>query len=127
LNLGVDDKRSPFALQMSAERQLSTDENQKKRMALFPGRSLQYPLALKCCGGFLWRWGASCPVYRFYIFEKDNHAAAPPRIYDLPNDAAALEAARTINGSTVEIWCHTKKIGRFNPHGQSPGDVRFRG
>jgi len=61
------------------------------------------------------------PVYRFYIFEKSAHVAAPPKIYDLPNDGAAIEAARTINGYAVEVWCHTKKIGRLNPRGQ-PSD-----
>src|SRR5215471_1654138 len=58
--------------------------------------------------------GCAVPIYRFYIFEKDALIAAPPKIYDLSNDAAALEAARTINGHAVEVWCHTKKIGRLN-------------
>jgi hypothetical protein len=58
------------------------------------------------------------PIYRFYIFEKDALVAAPPKIYDLPNDAAALEAARTINGHAVEVWCNKRKIGRLNPHDQ---------
>jgi hypothetical protein len=58
--------------------------------------------------------GCAVPVYRFYIFEKNDHLSAPPKIYDLPSDAAALEAARTINGHAVEVWCHTRKVGRLD-------------
>lgn len=65
------------------------------------------------------------PVYRFYIFEKNAHVAAPPKIYDLPNNAAALEAARTINESAVEVWCHTKKIVRLEAHDQPSSDVAY--
>jgi hypothetical protein len=65
------------------------------------------------------------PTYRFYIFE-DTHVAAPPRIYELPNNAAALEAARTINGCAVEVWRYTKKIARLNPLGKRQGDADHR-
>ena len=67
--------------------------------------------------------GCAVPIYRFYIFEKDALIAAPPKIYDLSNDAAALEAARTINGYAVEVWCHTKKIGRLNPAGHPTSEA----
>jgi len=66
------------------------------------------------------------PVYRFYVFEKNVDVAAPPKIYELPSNAAALEAARTINGSSVEIWCHTKKIGRLNPPNQTRVEADHR-
>jgi len=65
------------------------------------------------------------PTYRFYIFEK-THVAAPPKIYELPNNAAALEAARTINGCAVEVWCYTKKIARLIPSGQQQSDPNYR-
>jgi len=65
------------------------------------------------------------PTYRFYIFEK-THVAAPPKIYELPNNAAALEAAKTIKGCAVEIWCYTKKIARLNRPGQVQIDTNAR-
>jgi hypothetical protein len=65
-------------------------------------------------------------MYRFYVFEKNAHVAAPPKIYELPNNAAALEAARTINDCAVEVWCHTKKIGRLNPRGHPLGEADHR-
>jgi hypothetical protein len=66
------------------------------------------------------------PKYRFYIFEKNAHVAAPPKIYGLLNNAAALEAASTIHECSVEIWCHTRKIGRLDPHGQPTSKADHR-
>jgi hypothetical protein len=56
-------------------------------------------------------------LYRFYVFEKDGHIIAqPPKIYELPNDAAALKQAKLIiDDRAIEIWRYTSKIGRLNP------------
>lgn len=56
-------------------------------------------------------------LYRFYIFEKEGHIIAqPPAIYELPNDAAALQQAKKIiDDRAIEIWRYTSKIGRLNP------------
>lgn len=56
-------------------------------------------------------------LYRFYIFEKEGHIITqPPAIYELPNDAAALQQAKKIIGDrAIEIWRYTSKIGRLNP------------
>ena len=59
------------------------------------------------------------PVYRFYIFEKEGHIIKqPPKLYELPNDAAALNRAKMIiDDRAIEIWRYTSKIGRLNPRG----------
>ena len=55
-------------------------------------------------------------VYRFYIFEKNEHVAAPPTIYELPDDAAALKLAKKIiDHRPIEIWRYTSKVARLNP------------
>jgi hypothetical protein len=55
-------------------------------------------------------------VYRFYIFEKNDHVAAPPTIYELPDDAAALkQAKKIIDDRPIEIWRYTSKVARLNP------------
>jgi hypothetical protein len=56
-------------------------------------------------------------LYRFYIFEKEGHIITqPPIIYELPNDAAALQQAKKIiDDRAIEIWRYTSKIGRLNP------------
>jgi len=56
-------------------------------------------------------------VYRFYIFEKEGHIISqPPKIYELPNDAAALrQGKKIIDDRVIEIWRYTSKIGRLNP------------
>jgi hypothetical protein len=56
-------------------------------------------------------------LYRFYIFEKEGHIISqPPKIYELPNDAAALrQAKKIIDDRVIEIWRYTSKIGRLNP------------
>jgi hypothetical protein len=58
-------------------------------------------------------------LYRFYIFEKEGHIVAqPPKIYELPNDAAALKQAKKIvDDRAIEIWRYTSKIGRLYPRG----------
>jgi hypothetical protein len=70
------------------------------------------------CGCFAF-FGGGCAVslYRFYIFEKEGHIVAqPPKIYELPNDAAALKQAKKIvDDRAIEIWRYTSKIGRLNP------------
>lgn len=39
-----------------------------------------------------------------YIFEQDGHVAAPPKVYQLPNDAAALaEANKIIDGHPMRF------------------------
>jgi hypothetical protein len=63
--------------------------------------------------------GGECAMslYRFYIFEKEGHIITqPPKIYELPNDAAALKQAKKfIDDRAIEIWRYTSKIGRLNP------------
>ena len=56
-------------------------------------------------------------LYRFYIFAKEGHIITqPPTIYDLPNDAAALQQVKKIiNDRAIEIWRYTSKIGRLHP------------
>jgi hypothetical protein len=56
-------------------------------------------------------------MYRFYIFEKEGHIITqPPTIYELPNDAAALQKAkRIIDDRVIEVWRYTSKIGRLSP------------
>jgi hypothetical protein len=56
-------------------------------------------------------------LYRFYFFEKEGHIITqPPTIYELPNDAAALQKAkRIIDDRVIEVWRYTSKIGRLNP------------
>jgi len=56
-------------------------------------------------------------LYRFYIFEKEGHVITqPPTIYELPNDAAAIQQAKKIiDDRTIEIWRYTCKIGRLDP------------
>ena len=52
------------------------------------------------------------PAYRFYGFEKNGCVAAPPTIYQLPNDAAALkEAEKILDDRRIEIWRRGRKIG----------------
>lgn len=59
------------------------------------------------------------PKYRMYIFEQNGHVAAPPKIYQLPDDAAALaEAKKIIDGQAIEIWRSRRKVSRINPRGQ---------
>jgi hypothetical protein len=54
-------------------------------------------------------------VYRFYVFEKNDNVAEPPKIYELANDAAALEKAkRNIASYAIEIWRYRRKIARIN-------------
>ena len=56
-------------------------------------------------------------LYRFYIFEKEGHIITqPPTVYELPNDAAALQQAKKIiDDRVIEVWRYTSKIGRLNP------------
>ena len=56
-------------------------------------------------------------LYRFYIFEKEGHIITqPPTIYELPNDAAALQKAKKIiDERDIEIWRYTSKIDLLNP------------
>jgi hypothetical protein len=66
-------------------------------------------------------------LYRFYFFEKEGHIITrPPTIYELPNDAAALQQAKKIiDDRAIEIWRYTSKIGRLNPRRlrKTVGDV----
>jgi hypothetical protein len=56
-------------------------------------------------------------LYRFYIFEKEGHIITqPPTIYELPNDAAALQKAKKIiDDRVIEIWRYTSKVARLIP------------
>ena len=59
--------------------------------------------------------GDAMATYRFYIFENDT-VAAPPRIYDFPDNASALaEGKKILNGSPIEIWRNVYKVARLEP------------
>jgi hypothetical protein len=60
------------------------------------------------------------PVYRFYIFEKNDCVTGPPTFYELPNDAVALkEAEKILEDRAIEIRRGVRKVGRLDPPLQS--------
>jgi len=89
----------------------------------FPVRLFRVKLTQYFFDAVLHSVGGGCAVslYRFYIFEKEGHIITqPPAIYELPNDAAALQQAKKIiDDRAIEIWRYTSKIGRLNPRRSS--------
>jgi hypothetical protein len=56
------------------------------------------------------------PTYRFYTLQPDGHIAAPPRIVELSDDAAAIKyAEHCLDGSAIEVWQHARQVTRLDP------------
>jgi hypothetical protein len=64
-------------------------------------------------GGELGAWVAQ---YRFYPIQKDGHLLGPPRIMDLPDDDAAIKAAKELTDERpIEIWQRARMVTRVSP------------
>ena len=49
--------------------------------------------------------GAAMAEYRFYPIQKDGHLLGPPKIMNLPDDDAAIKAAKGLyDERPLEIW-----------------------
>jgi hypothetical protein len=54
--------------------------------------------------------------YRFYVLDKDDYVREPPRVFECPDDEAAVEnAVQFLNGQVLEVWDHDRRVVRLEP------------
>ena len=66
-------------------------------------------------------WGWLMANYRFYVLDEDDHVREPPRVFECPDDATAVEqAVPLVNGRVVEVWDHSRRVVRLEPLKRPP-------
>jgi hypothetical protein len=79
-------------------------------LSTLPGKNNTMAIAAQFAFG-----GCAVPVFRFYIFEKNGHVTGPRTIYELPNEAAAVEeGTKLLDDRVIEIWWGTRKVDRLD-------------